>query len=360
MKSWAVRCLFPLALFFAFFCFLACPQRAAAQAIRFDTLATTTNAACQPGSFCPLLAIPGATIKVCVAPACASTATTYTDITEVTACPGTAQLTAPSGANPTQCVSLTDNQGNFGFWIAAPGPGVSYNYYITLPFSAGASTFGPYPLTPAGGGSGSGQWINTGLDLYNANSGNVGIGGAPGSFGSVAGSLQVNGTQRVLRDLTNMSGVAATYYSNAANNPYVGWGQASTSWILGDGVQKWMRLNTTTVGSMQGVMVLPPAGAYCFPSSGDATNTPSLCLTPSAGGPLEVNSGTKGSTFDVNLRKTNSTGYTFAGGLPAVSNGNAYYCSDCTVTSSVDNTAVGSGAGCYIQDIGGVHKCSGF
>jgi hypothetical protein len=114
------------------------------QALRFDSVSETTSAQCTVGSLCPILAIPGTAVKVCVAPGCTSTATTYTDSTAAHACPGTAQVTFPASANPTQCVTASDTSGNFGFWAL---PNILYNYYLTLPASAGGGTFGPYPVT---------------------------------------------------------------------------------------------------------------------------------------------------------------------------------------------------------------------
>lgn len=46
------------------------------------------------------------------------------------------------------------------------------------------------------------------------------------------------------------------------------------------------------------------------------------------------------------------------GALAALNNGNESYCSDCTVTSSIDNTCAGSGGGAIAQRLGGAWKCS--
>lgn len=44
-------------------------------------------------------------------------------------------------------------------------------------------------------------------------------------------------------------------------------------------------------------------------------------------------------------------------GLGTPSNGSEYYCSDCTVTSGVDNTCAGSGGGAFAKRIAGAWKC---
>jgi len=49
-------------------------------------------------------------------------------------------------------------------------------------------------------------------------------------------------------------------------------------------------------------------------------------------------------------------GVTFAG-LPAPSNGMEVYCSDCTVTSAIDDTCANSGAGALAARINGVWRC---
>ena len=52
-----------------------------------------------------------------------------------------------------------------------------------------------------------------------------------------------------------------------------------------------------------------------------------------------------------------SSGVAFAS-LGAPSNGDLIYCSDCTVTSGIDNTCAGSGGGAVAQRIAGAWKCS--
>lgn len=130
-----------------------------AQAIRFDTVSQTTSNECAIGSLCPLLAIPGTTVQVCVAPGCSSTATTYTSSAATTPCAPTSQITLPGSANPTTCVASSDAQGNLGFWVL-PG---NYNYYLTLPFQAGGGTYGPYPFNATSGGGGGGTVTTFGI-----------------------------------------------------------------------------------------------------------------------------------------------------------------------------------------------------
>lgn len=121
------------------------------QAVRVDPLpAATVSTLAASGSFTPILAIPGATIALCNSPAtlatCNNYATTYTDQTEASACPSNAQVVL-SGTST--CVSTSNPQGNFGFWVA-PG-----TYFYTI--KVNGVFYGPYPITTtSGGGSGCG------------------------------------------------------------------------------------------------------------------------------------------------------------------------------------------------------------
>lgn len=111
-----------------------------AQAVRFDSASYTTSGQVPSGAFAPVLAVPGATISACQDSACATRATTYTTASAGTPCGALAQLTAAAGG--TTCTSLTDGQGNFGFWIL-PG---AYYYRITLPAGAGGGSY-IYPIS---------------------------------------------------------------------------------------------------------------------------------------------------------------------------------------------------------------------
>ena len=128
-----------------------------------------------PGSFPPLLAIPGATISI--------NTTTYTDATAGTACPSSAPVN-PAGTSG--CVATTSASGAFGFWLQTG----SYLYTITTP---AGSTYGPYPLTVggSGGGGGGGSAVGPSGAIQFAN----GIGGFGGTANLIytGGYLQSNG-----------------------------------------------------------------------------------------------------------------------------------------------------------------------
>lgn len=104
-----------------------------AQLIRFDSTVITSNSACSPGSLCPALLVPGATVSLYTSAALSAPATTYTDITGGTACPTFAQITLPGTL---QCVSASNNSGNFGFWVQQG----TYYYQITYPAVVGSGT----------------------------------------------------------------------------------------------------------------------------------------------------------------------------------------------------------------------------
>ena len=130
------------------FLYLAVCSLAFSQGVRYDPVPVLTTAGnVPPGAMAPVLAIGGAKIHVCGFPAnavpCTNYATTYTDVTLTTACANTAQITLPG---TTQCVSSTDQQGNFGFWVF-PG---EYAYTITIP---SGQSYGPYPIMTVNNGS---------------------------------------------------------------------------------------------------------------------------------------------------------------------------------------------------------------
>lgn len=107
-----------------------------AQAIRYESVAQTTNSACAPGSLCPILAVPGAIIAVYSNAALTTPAVTYTDATGSTPCPTYAQITLPGSFS---CSSTSDSSGNIGVWV---GQGT---FYYTLRFPDG--THGPFSFT---------------------------------------------------------------------------------------------------------------------------------------------------------------------------------------------------------------------
>lgn len=173
------------------------------QAVRFDSIASTTSPSCAPGANCPLLVTPGTTVAFCtgsglgtantagtvvtsifgpsftgafgsiqiagatytistvvsstilvltqsagtqtgvtystLSGCLANPVTTYTSSSAGTSCSTNAQLTPATGG---ACVSTADNQGNFGAWMLAG----LYFYYLSQPASAGGKVLGPYPL----------------------------------------------------------------------------------------------------------------------------------------------------------------------------------------------------------------------
>lgn len=143
-------------------------------------LMTTPNQV-PKGSLPNLLAVTNATVSVCGYPAvlsggmCTNTITTYTDSSLGTACPSTAQLTAPGS---TACVSTTGMQGSFGFWYDA-----SVQKHLTYTVNAPWGTFGPYDIlqsgVTSGGGSPGGQ--NQAVQLNQS-----------GSFGGDVNTLSEN------------------------------------------------------------------------------------------------------------------------------------------------------------------------
>lgn len=127
-------------------CFL--PKKSFGQAVRFDSISSTTSAQCASGKICPLNAIPGTTVALCspqttYAACIAAPATTYTSASASQSCPQNSPLTPATGGS---CLATSDNQGGFGFWTT-PG---SYTYFLVLPRTAGGGTYGPYPITIGG------------------------------------------------------------------------------------------------------------------------------------------------------------------------------------------------------------------
>jgi len=131
---------------------------AAAQAVRLDPNPVLTTAGnTPPGAYAPVLAIPGARIKLCTAADCTVAVMTFTDAGAGPQCPTTAQVTL--GDSPA-CSPFADSQGNFGFWVL-PG---QYWYQITLP---NGSIYGPFPVT-AGTSS-----FGSGVRTFNTRTGDV-------------------------------------------------------------------------------------------------------------------------------------------------------------------------------------------
>lgn len=115
------------------------------QAVRVDpNPTTTTQGNAPPGSYQPILAVPGSRIGLCANSSCSVAAVSYSDMTAATACPPTAPL-VPIGSSG--CVATADAQGNFGFWLK-PG-----QYWYTVQYPNG-NRFGPFPISAGNGTEG--------------------------------------------------------------------------------------------------------------------------------------------------------------------------------------------------------------
>ncbi len=79
-------------------------------------------------------------------------------------------------------------------------------------------------------------------------------------------------------------------------------------------------------------------------------------LVPLGSGILEIDNETVGSLAQVKMGTLNQPGIAFAS-LPTPSNGMQIYCTDCTVTSGIDNTCTASGNGANAKRINGAWKC---
>jgi hypothetical protein len=124
--------------------FLMLPCIAMAQAYRVDPIPVMTTSGTAPvGGFPVLYAVAGAAIKLYTNTGGTVLASTYTDATGLTSCPTSAQVLPAGKSGVGACTPYTDNQGNFGFWLAAG----TYYYTITLPAQAGGAIYGPYPVT---------------------------------------------------------------------------------------------------------------------------------------------------------------------------------------------------------------------
>ena len=114
--------------------------RVSNQVTQKGTIFRTTNAVLIPYS---------PQIHFCSAPAnavpCTNYATTYTSSTLGTACPSNAQLVLDGS---TTCTALTDNQDNWGVWVASG----QYTYTVTIL----GTNYGPYYVTAGGSGGGGG------------------------------------------------------------------------------------------------------------------------------------------------------------------------------------------------------------
>jgi hypothetical protein len=171
-----------------------------AQAVRWDWNVQTINTiAPLPGAMYPVLAIPGAGISFCNAPAnavpCTNYATTYTSVTATTTCPSTAQLTRSNSAT---CVAKADSLGGFGVWITSG----TYQYTVSTVYG----NFGPYDVTV---GFGSGPISGTSASF----SGTVSAGATPppGTIGlwGIASQGELNGATYATPDAAVTAACAA-------------------------------------------------------------------------------------------------------------------------------------------------------
>lgn len=213
---------------------LLCPVAFGQTATRYDLPALMTTPGGSPAGVAPaLLAVKNATISVCSYPAtlvsgmCTNTITTYTDATEGTSCPPSAQLTMPGS---TSCTAFTDLQGNLGFWYDPVT-----NPHVVYTVRSKWGTFGPFDITtvattpsgvylPLTGGKLTGvssfQPANPVFGTPTSND-STGFYGAPSWAGTTAGPLTSNITYSPFR------------YSASNSRPGVnrgGWALTAPNW----------------------------------------------------------------------------------------------------------------------------------
>lgn len=201
-RYWRIR-IFDVILL-AWLALILMDRPASAQAVRFDSDATTVNNGCAPGKQCNILSLPGTQVNFCsgqnagvvntsgkvvtwvsgqvfstswtgqisingtrqqiqfvtdtthltlVASVGTLTGVVYSSLSACLASPATtytdftAGSTCPTTAQLTPqtgsaCLSTADLEGNFGGWFL-PG---QYSYYLRVPTTAGGGTYGPYPI----------------------------------------------------------------------------------------------------------------------------------------------------------------------------------------------------------------------
>lgn len=93
------------------------------------------------GGRSPVFAVPGSSISIYTDPATTTKATTYSGVSGAP-CPLFQQVVL---SNASSCISTTDQQGNFGFWLAASP---TY-YWYTVTFPNSSSINGPFPISVA-------------------------------------------------------------------------------------------------------------------------------------------------------------------------------------------------------------------
>jgi hypothetical protein len=209
---------------------LACPLFSFAQGVRIgDTQSITSVLAANGDNF--VLAVSGATVQICSAPAnavpCTNKATTYTDSTLTVACATSTQVTL-QGTNT--CVANPDTRGNWGAWVA------SGQYEFTVSTSTG--NYGPFAVTASvtNGGSATLTSITT----------NAGTSSVPLVNQNTGGPWTCNRW-----DNTNQYGPAKSPFSNA----YIGscvWVESHAGSNNADqffGLSSFMMVGTTPANS---------------------------------------------------------------------------------------------------------------
>ena len=287
--------------------FLLCLTSAwATTAVRVDR---ETFASTGIGSYPPVLAVPGVTIKLYTDLAGTILATTYTDATAGTACATSAQVVL-AGTNV--CTATGDSLGNFGFWVQSG----TYYYKVTLPH--GGATYGPYPITA--GGSGGGAWgsitgtLSDQSDLASALGGKEPALGNPGSSGYVLSST--TGGTRSWISVSSSSGtvthstgaLTATYLtqgngaadiavspafidgSNVLQNPggFGTSGASATGFFTLGGLSSGVTTYTVPNAAYAGTITLPQTPTYSHRAFGYTFNGAGAALTSGQTGYLTV------------------------------------------------------------------------
>jgi len=224
------------------------------QTARYDMPVLPTTPHTVPvGSLPAVLAVTNATVSVCAFPAtifagmCTNKITTYTDSTGTTACPATAQLTAPGSS---VCTSTTGLQGALGFWYAATSTHLTYTVKTTW------GAFGPYDISPSIGAAGNPaapgfavQFANSGASAFQADS-NVTVDPAKHTFNAAA-YCSANGSWNVFcsgasgngtTDDTTAVQTAITYANSVGLDVYFP--------AVAHGYNITKSLNITAMGSM--------------------------------------------------------------------------------------------------------------
>jgi hypothetical protein len=216
------------------FLFLFISSSAFGQAIRVDVpvLMTGPNVPSQGGPRPQALLLSNSTVTLCAHPSSLSSCTpvvTYSDSTEVTQCPSSAQLTQNLS---TVCTSNTGNTGRVSFWYAG---GDSIDYYVT---PSGGYTTGPYTVSNI-------------TSTFNGGTVSNAI-TAPGFVGPVTGAVTGNVTGHASLDYLQAGGALGTtgYGPNGLVDPRSGVGGAVADMsIAGIGTSVSVSGSTVTAAS---------------------------------------------------------------------------------------------------------------